>query len=384
VGSGFLLSENKCRGCNGNITGICVVVADAAAYFTSVSPLRCKQNALQVLALRKQKGFDKIFYDPKTKSHSKLGKHDVRPPTGWVAMSFDEIENGIRFFTADNIFRAGALCVERCGGLPMGGALSPPLATFDLEKSILEQLYEHKILVAKQWVRKGECASRHLQCRLYVDDAVFWSHTICNKCLESLLPQLVPSDVGLEVEHSSMGPAEVAYLHAVLHTRVPTADNKSFFDVRPLLHNERFAFGLDDYPRVAKLEAFMGPRYSKYMDVRPFVFARLVTFETTFKSENPTSLFVSTHAQRSLQCLVLEVLRMRWPLRMLSNCLAEFPFYRRNWFSAVVRTLGIQLRKCDILVLWCGDETAYFHTFDPVDSVSTLVAKVWSHVVCEK
>jgi hypothetical protein len=291
-------------------------------------------------------------------------------------MSLDEIESGVCFFLQDTVFRAGDLCIERIGGLPMGGALSPPLATHDLEKSILARLYDDKILVQKRWLRARECASRHIQCRLYVDDAIVWSHSICDTCLATLLPELVPPVVGLEIEHCSMGPAELPYLHVVLHTRVPTTDNTSFFDVRPLLHNERFAFQLDDYPRVAKLELFLGRYSARYMDLRPFVFARLVTFESVFKSENPRISFVCKHAQRSLQCLALEVLRLRWPLRWFSNCLAEYPFYRRNWFTSLVRCFGRCLRNSDLLALWCRDETSYFHKFDAVETIGTLVADV--------
>jgi hypothetical protein len=116
------------------------------------------------------------------------------------------------------------------------------------------------------------------------------------------------------------------------------------------------------------------------MDLRPFVFAKLVLFEATFKTEAHSNAFVVEHAQRSLQCVVLEVLRMRWPLRWLSNCLAEFPFYRKSRFARVVRALGIALRKSDLLAIWCGDQSSYFHEFNAVEAVDDVVRRAWQHV----
>jgi hypothetical protein len=360
------------------LSGITVCVADAAAYFTNVDAARCKQNAVERILECESLGYSKVFFSSKNKRQSKLGTDSYRPPAGWVAMPFGELRHGLDFFCGDTIFRAGDLCVRRLGGLPMGGALSPPLASFDLEKSILDGLLVSKMLSRRSISKKKESPFRIFQCRIYVDDIVCCSHALCGQCLQSLLRDLVPSDVGLEVEHLSTGSAEFSYLHAVIQTRVPTLDDPSFFAVRPLLHNERFAFGLDSHPKVAKLCLFIGRGSCAYSDLRPFVFARLFTFETTFKTENPCVEHVATHSQRSLACLTLEVLRLRWPLRWFSNILCEFPFYRRNWFASFVRVLGHALRRNRLLEVWNLDESAYFFAFDAVTLVTQIVAHTWS------
>jgi hypothetical protein len=288
-------------------------------------------------------------------------------------MDFDEIENGIQFFVDDRTFRAGSLCVRRTGGLPMGGALSPPLAAFDLEHSIVEALTEERLFQKWGWARRKESPFRIFQCRVYVDDILSFSHALCVACLEKTVRVLVPEDVGLEVEHRSEGAAEFPYLHTIVSTRTPTPSNPSFFYVRPLLHNERFAFGLDMFPRVAKLEVFLGKAHAKYSDLRPFVFARLVTFETTFRSCDPSDGFVEQHSKRSLVVLALESLRLRWPHTWFANVLVEFPYYRKNWFANTIRCLGLLVRRSQIIAVWCGDTSTFFHKYDASSDVAALV-----------
>jgi hypothetical protein len=129
----------------------------------------------------------------------------------------------------------------------------------------------------------------------------------------------------------------------------------------------------DEVPRVAKLEIFLGRTFACYSDLRPFCFARLVTFETTFRNADYKDEFVVRHAKRSLVCLVLEVLRLRWPPKWLANIMLEFPYYRRNWFANTIRRLGVLVRKNHLLVVWCNDPSGFFKQFDASSEVAGLV-----------
>jgi hypothetical protein len=158
-----------------------------------------------------------------------------------------------------------------------------------------------------------------------------------------------------------MGPGVTfKFLHVDLTTRDITSKCGSFYDIRPTLHNELFAFGHERYPRVAKLEAFPGHNFALRSDLQPFVFARIVAFETTLGVQKSSSPFVQTHTVRSLVCLALEVLRLRWPKRWFANTLVAFPSYRRGWFTSVVRHFGKQIRHCLLLDCWGADETSFF------------------------
>jgi hypothetical protein len=201
------------------------------------------------------------------------------------------------------------------------------------------------------------------------------SNVLCNKCVESLLPSLVPEDVGLEIENSTMGPMTFSFLHVEISTRVPTNNNNSFFDVKPILHNERFAFREDKYPRVAKLELFMGRRTAMFDDLRPFVFARLIAFETVLGCQSIEDPFVFKHSVRSLVALSLEVLRLRWPLRWLANAIIGFPLYRKSWFAASTRKFGFYLRHSCLLGIWCSDSSDAFYTFDAEVELGVLAER---------
>jgi hypothetical protein len=183
------------------------------------------------------------------------------------------------------------------------------------------------------------------------------------------------------VEHSSTGPAEFQYLHTILTVRHPTKTNTSFFHIHPLLHNEAFAMGHEGYPRVAKLEIFLGYSSARYADLRPFVFARLVTFETIFRTEDPRDRTVERDSKNCLQVLSLEILRLRWPIRWFANILVEFPFYRRSWFALLLRRVGRNIRKNHVLAVWCNDESAFFHEFEAGAVVLDLVAMAFRDVV---
>jgi hypothetical protein len=161
------------------------------------------------------------------------------------------VRDALRFFVADDLFRIGSQCIRRVRGLPMGGALSPPLASWDLECSILDSLYKTKILAAHKLQKRKESPENILQFTIYVDDILCYSHSLCPQCIQGLVVQMVPADVGLEVETSSDSAAVFPFLHVELAIRRPDTNNRSFFDVRPILHTERFAFGVDPYPRVA-------------------------------------------------------------------------------------------------------------------------------------
>jgi hypothetical protein len=79
--------------------------------------------------------------------------------------------------------------------------------------------------------------------------------------------------------------------------------------------------------------------------------------------------------------LILEVLRMQWPKRWLSSCLAEYPLYRRNWFATFIRKVGFAVRKNSFLDVWCEAYRNNDYYPDPCDEVESLVSSVLVDVV---
>jgi hypothetical protein len=377
-----LKQEDSCRLCGSRMDGVAAVVADAAAYFSNVDADRCVANIKNQMRKCEAAGLDQIFFDNRNKKHAKLGSSRAKCPSNWSRVDFEELRGALDFYGKDNEFRIGKQCVRRLRGLPMGGALSPALASWDIECSLLQKLYVNNVLRAMGIQFRKESPGRILQFIVYVDDMLACSACLCNKCIENILPGLLPSDIGLEVESSSMGAgATFKFLHVEITTRMASAEKRCFFDVRPTLHNELFAFGKEKYPGVAKLEPFLGHNSAMRHDIQPFVFARLVMFETTLGVQNPADPFVKKHSLHSLVCLALEVLRLRWPKRWFASTVIAFPVYRKNWFACVARRFGVYVRHSSVLDVWCDDQTDFFQSFDAESVLRELACKAFRECV---
>jgi hypothetical protein len=83
---------------------------------------------------------------------------------------------------------------------------------------------------------------------------------------------VLPNDVGITEEHSSLGSATVEFLNFARSIRSEDTAPPVVV-VRPLLHNEQFALGLEKWSKQGVLPMFFDDGVQRVSDLLPLVWA---------------------------------------------------------------------------------------------------------------
>jgi hypothetical protein len=222
------------------------------------------------------------------------------------------------------------LFIWRKKGWPMGGSFSEPATLVDLGEDIFWLYNSREKARDSGWKIKGIEMEQTVQGMLHVDDCLLLSQIWCPCCLEKGTKRVWPKDVGTSMEE--IGPTIV-----FLSARISFGPGKSFI-LEPNFANFRFSLGLDDFPHLSRLGPFMGHQQHTSEHLRRYVWAKMLSFNHLIRgnAENGCAAF---------SFLVLEVLRLRWPVAMLASCILGLPRRHETTFTLVAKKVAHHLQR---------------------------------------
>ena len=245
----------------------------------------------------------------------------------------EDVLAALRFCAGDKWFVIGDQVVERSRGWPMGGPVSAPCTSLDLETAI-ERFYANPAVAQDVgWHLDGYKAQQLVQGMLHVDDSVVFSKVYCEDCFFNGVQKLWPRDVGVSLEASG---EHVPFLHVELH--VHHEKGPAPVHVTPLAHNTCFARGQAAHPHYAKLAPYVGSKATTRAQLAGYVWSRLATADQALRGSTANSTEV-------LAELCSEAVLLQWPLPLLAAVLRSYPRTNSTDFAVLVRRTGTRLKR---------------------------------------
>ena len=244
-----------------------------------------------------------------------------------------DVLQAMRFCAGDKWFVVGDQVVERTKGWPMGGPVSSPCTSLDLETAIARFYRDPKTAERIGWHVDGFTPAQLVQGLLHVDDAIALSKVLCVDCLFRGVEQLWPEDVGVSLEGSG---GNVPFLHV----EVQATGECTAAPVRiiPIAHNREFARGTALLPAFSKLPPYIGKEVTPKRRLAEYVWTRIASHDQVLRHS-------AEAAVEPLAELVTEAVRLQWPGPTVASVLRALPRTHTSDLAVLVRRMGARLKR---------------------------------------
>jgi hypothetical protein len=277
------------------------------------------------------------------KHKHKIGLREQRVPPYYLQVLTDDVRFTLEFYRLDKALRIGKFGFFRTHGLPMGGPLSPPLTTVDLETSFAS-VFTKQTPCPRHWLVKNQKLPHTIQGISYVDDMVIMSRSLCSSCLYQGVQDILPPDVETTLEENSQsGTTSFDFLHVHLEIATVASNKTPTLRFAPAFKNRDFALGLVQFPSVGKIPLFLPHASQGFETIKPYLWSRLFCAIQVWDGciAEHSSWHMSTTGFVGL--LVLECLRMLWPPQLVGMVFRGFPRHNRTLLARFIRLLGKHL-----------------------------------------
>ena len=310
------------------------IKVDAAQFFKCSSADRAVRKAERLLRrLQQTKGFRGAALHATRRAPGCLCKRPSDAPKGCRCVPFEDVLRALQFCADVKFFLVGGAVVERKHGWPMGGPVSSPCTSLDLETAISRFYTDPEVGRKIGWHVPGVAPEALVQGLLHVDDSLVLSKALCCDCLLAGVQHLWPQDVGVTLEGHG---AKVPFLHVEI--LVANAADPCPVRAVPSAPNRAYARGEAPHPTFAKLAPFAGPALCTRRHLSEYIWCRLAAFDQVFCGG--TELCAVSLAE-----LLAEATLLRWPLSSTAAVLRTYPRVHTTDFAVLARKLGASLRR---------------------------------------
>ena len=316
---------------------LAVAKVDAAQFFKCSSTERAVRKAERLFRhLARSQGTRGVAVRHGRRPFGCLCKRPRDAPRGCRYIPVEDVLSAMRFCAGDRWFVVGDQVVERERGWPMGGPVSSPCTSLDLETAICRYYRDPETAKRVGWTLDGYFPEQLVQGLLHVDDAIAFSKVFCCECLFQGIERLWPEDVGVSLEGSG---GTVPFLHVeVQATDEATADPVR---VVPLSHNRDFAQGAALLPAFAKLPPYVGQDVTKRQQLAQYMWSRVCSHDQVLQGDPQA-------AAGPVAELVTEAVRLQWPTPTVAAVLRALPRTHTSDVAVLVRRLGSRLKHTDL------------------------------------
>jgi len=296
---------------------------DAAAFFTRSDNARGTSRFRLLCTEETASSGHKTGTIPSDKKqHAHLGGNPTNPPPRSNVLTFENAQKVFRHEAKDGFCAFGEVSMFRDDGWFMGSKLSTIATAVDLSRDEIEyHTTEEKRKKVGAYIPRLSPKETLAGLRM-VDNVLLLSYIFCAFCLVRIAKKLYPRDVGMEEEPLAQ---PMAFLTAWLWARCRK------LMMRPKNDNRPFALGHAQTAKVLRL----GPHldyFGSTSALSQYLSSRLAA-QRFIHRDHPSLGWGATFE------LLLELLRLGFPLGLLEQQLAKFSGVRSSQMIDAARSL---------------------------------------------
>ena len=244
-------------------------------------------------------------------------------------ISFASIMKHLEFIASEDMFAVGDMIVQRREGWPMGGSLSEPGTLVDLQHDILVASIDMHTRTRVGWQFRDFTFNETITGVQHVDDCLMFSKILCPQCMLDGLAKLWPEDVGCTDEG---GDCCVQMLNSFVLIR---SDKVFVFPHNP---NVPYAMNLTDHQTISRLGPFFSLPTQHRNRLKMFLFAQLLSYNYVVQGSDD-------EAYIHIVWFLFEIIRLKWPLMMLSKVIRSIPRKHYSPFISLCLRIGKHINK---------------------------------------